>query len=405
MGNYRRYRAGRGVVPGQALHAGCRRPSRLPSECDELHSRVAAPCPGPTGQGQVCGAREPGVNRGSSSRARSSPVLTSFPFLTPGAAVGAGTSWPGGCGICGAGYDEVVNSDALDQSPVCEQALCAVNGALRHVVFARENAGKGKRRPLTLLGRQATQGPGESRTEGVQGWRPAPSPHATYSSKRWPVTRRGPVTGEWRPTPPSDGRLPPVEDRALGADGEIIAAAQAVSAEASAAPNQAAALAPAASRRPRRAGNFAGLAGASMISAVLAEPASGRAPADTGPLATVLTGSAASAAGAGPGPPADIATLTAETGNVRRQYQACRYADLASQLPGLLARLHSACLTLAGDARSSALALSADAHHVAAGLLLKLDDQGLAYLAAEAEIGSNARLAPSIDAAGRQGRR
>jgi hypothetical protein len=38
---------------------------------------------------------------------------------------------------------------------------------------------------------------------------------------------------------------------------------------------------------------------------------------------------------------------------------------------------------LVGEAQSRAFALSADAHHVAAGLLLKLDDQGLAYLAAD----------------------
>jgi transcriptional regulator with XRE-family HTH domain len=128
---------------------------------------------------------------------------------------------------------------------------------------------------------------------------------------------------------------------------------------------------------------FVELTGASMISALLAEPASGRAPADTEPLASVLTGSAASTVGADPGPPADIAILTAEMANVRRQYQACRYTELASQLPGLLAQLHSACLTLTGDAQDKAFALSADAHHVAAGLLLKLDDQGLAYLAAD----------------------
>jgi hypothetical protein len=45
--------------------------------------------------------------------------------------------------------------------------------------------------------------------------------------------------------------------------------------------------------------------------------------------------------------------------------------------------LHEACLALNGEARLRAHALSADAHHVAAGLLLKLDDQGLAYLAAD----------------------
>ena len=78
-----------------------------------------------------------------------------------------------------------------------------------------------------------------------------------------------------------------------------------------------------------------------------------------------------------------IETLTAEVGEARQAYQACRYAELAMLLPGLLARLDEACTELLGDARSQARALSADAHHVAAGLLLKLDDQGLASLAAD----------------------
>ena len=49
----------------------------------------------------------------------------------------------------------------------------------------------------------------------------------------------------------------------------------------------------------------------------------------------------------------------------------------------MLAELLTACLTLDGEPRLQANSLSADAHHVAAGLLLKLDDQGLAYLAAD----------------------
>jgi hypothetical protein len=69
--------------------------------------------------------------------------------------------------------------------------------------------------------------------------------------------------------------------------------------------------------------------------------------------------------------------------SVRQQYQDCQYSELTRTLPRLLARLHAACLALNGDAQGKAFALSADAHHVAAGLLLKLDDQGLAYLAAD----------------------
>jgi hypothetical protein len=72
--------------------------------------------------------------------------------------------------------------------------------------------------------------------------------------------------------------------------------------------------------------------------------------------------------------------------NARRQYQECRYAELTKTLPGLLTQLHAACTSFDGDRQLRAYALSADAHHVAAGVLLKLDDQGLAYLAADRSI-------------------
>ena len=78
----------------------------------------------------------------------------------------------------------------------------------------------------------------------------------------------------------------------------------------------------------------------------------------------------------------DIESLTAAAANARRQYQACRYSELTKNLPDLLARLDAACLALDGEDQLRAYAMSADAHHVAAGLLLKLDDQGLAGLAA-----------------------
>ncbi len=92
----------------------------------------------------------------------------------------------------------------------------------------------------------------------------------------------------------------------------------------------------------------------SVISAMLAEAASGRAPADTEPLALILTGSAASAAVSEPGMLPDISTLASEVDDARREYQACRYSELARQLPGLLSRLDLACATLAGDSRAKA---------------------------------------------------
>ena len=127
---------------------------------------------------------------------------------------------------------------------------------------------------------------------------------------------------------------------------------------------------------------FIGLAGASLFSAMLTGTTSdspGLVRAE--PLAPILTGHAQESATADAAP--DVAALAAAVNRARSEYQACRYSDLLKYLPGLLARLHTAALALDGDERLRVHALSADAHHVAAGLLLKLDDQGLAYLAAD----------------------
>jgi len=129
---------------------------------------------------------------------------------------------------------------------------------------------------------------------------------------------------------------------------------------------------------PVRRREFVGLAGAAMFSAMLTG-APTRSPAAADPLAPVLTGHTAEPLDAAP----DLTELTAAVNRARREYQACRYVDLLKYLPGLLARLHAAALTLDGDNELRVHALSADAHHVAAGLLLKLDDLGLAYLAAD----------------------
>ena len=130
---------------------------------------------------------------------------------------------------------------------------------------------------------------------------------------------------------------------------------------------------------PVRRRTFVGLTGASILGAMFADPAGREPPVGGEPLAPVLTSHAPNTLPAPPG----IAALTAAVNNTRRQYQACRYSELIKSLPGLLAELHAACLTLDGETRLQAYSLSADAHHVAAGLLLKLDDQGLAYLAAD----------------------
>jgi transcriptional regulator with XRE-family HTH domain len=126
---------------------------------------------------------------------------------------------------------------------------------------------------------------------------------------------------------------------------------------------------------------FVGLTSTSLLGALL-DVTSGNRSADAGSLASVLAGHATDAGPEQPGS-YDIAALAAAVNHARRHYQACRYSELIGYLPRLLVRLDAVCVCLDGQARSRAFALSADAYHVAAGLLLKLDDQGLAYLAAD----------------------
>src|SRR4051794_24278479 len=132
---------------------------------------------------------------------------------------------------------------------------------------------------------------------------------------------------------------------------------------------------------PVRRRTFVGLTGATMVSAILDGIPRPRPAADAEALASVLTGHAADPA-ALQAPP-DLRALVVAADDARRQYQACRYADLIPFLSGLLGRLGAACQLLDGDDQLRAFALSADVHHVAAGLLLKLDDRGLACVAAD----------------------
>jgi transcriptional regulator with XRE-family HTH domain len=132
---------------------------------------------------------------------------------------------------------------------------------------------------------------------------------------------------------------------------------------------------------PVRRRTFVGLAGASLFGAMLGEAKSIRPTADAESLAPVLTNPGGIGASVGQAP--DIAALTAAVNQARQQYQACQYTTLTRYLPDLLARLNAACTVLDGEDRLKACALSADAEHVAGGLLLKLDDRGLAYLAAD----------------------
>lgn len=82
-------------------------------------------------------------------------------------------------------------------------------------------------------------------------------------------------------------------------------------------------------------------------------------------------------------PVTDMDALTAPVSAARVAYQNCLYAQLADSLPDLIRTLNGACAALGGDARDQVHALSADVHHVAAGLMLKRGDLGLVALAAD----------------------
>ncbi len=91
-------------------------------------------------------------------------------------------------------------------------------------------------------------------------------------------------------------------------------------------------------------------------------------------------------AGTAPEPPAappDLTGLALSVARARKDYQACRYAELVNLLPRLLSQLDTARRCLTGDERRRACALSAGAYHVAAGFLLKTGDQGLAHIATD----------------------
>jgi transcriptional regulator with XRE-family HTH domain len=129
---------------------------------------------------------------------------------------------------------------------------------------------------------------------------------------------------------------------------------------------------------PVRRRTFVGLTVTSMVSTMLDGLPHDHDPAGSDCFAAVLVGQPA-----GPAQEPDLKALAEAASSARRQYQACGYSELTRTLPQLLTDLDAACRSLDGAARSRALALCADAYHVAAGLLLKLGDQGLAHLAAD----------------------
>jgi hypothetical protein len=138
---------------------------------------------------------------------------------------------------------------------------------------------------------------------------------------------------------------------------------------------------PAESEDPVRRRTFTRLAGASLAGVFLTEaPAPGRALARVEELAAMLA--------ADHGPPADplvadLPSLAKAVTDAKIAYQACRYTEAIDQLPTLLPDLQAACESIDGEARLHAHGLAADAYHVAASVLLKLDEHGMAWLAAD----------------------
>jgi len=128
---------------------------------------------------------------------------------------------------------------------------------------------------------------------------------------------------------------------------------------------------------------FVGLTGSALATALLADTASGGWADAIESFATVLVSRVPDTAAAGLGDPPDVPSLAAAVARAKRDYQACRYSAAAKSLPVLISWSQAACATFDGQARRQAFTLSAEAHHVAASILLKAGDQGLGWLTAD----------------------
>ena len=85
-------------------------------------------------------------------------------------------------------------------------------------------------------------------------------------------------------------------------------------------------------------------------------------------------------------PAPDLDAVRQAVARAKTDYQGCRYAETAAELPALLAWLEMANSSLSGDNLLTVEALSADAYHVAASLQLKLGNEGPAWMAADASM-------------------
>lgn len=80
--------------------------------------------------------------------------------------------------------------------------------------------------------------------------------------------------------------------------------------------------------------------------------------------------------------PNDLPAMRIAADSAKRHFQACRYVLAVRELADLLSALPVAGTSPSGDDALRAWAISAHAHHTAAGVLFKLGHEGLAYIAA-----------------------
>ncbi|WP_431929975.1 XRE family transcriptional regulator [Nonomuraea jabiensis] len=82
----------------------------------------------------------------------------------------------------------------------------------------------------------------------------------------------------------------------------------------------------------------------------------------------------------------DLQALSRQITTLRQHFQACRYRQVIDTLTVLLPIVETACNAVDGDERLHAHALSSQAYHVAASVLLKHEYRELAWLAADRSV-------------------
>lgn len=123
--------------------------------------------------------------------------------------------------------------------------------------------------------------------------------------------------------------------------------------------------------------DFVGLAGSTLFQTAAAGPLVG-----LDDIAAALTRYAGNPAPT-PGQSITLPSLAKAVHAAKSGYQACHYTEVAKQLPSLLDRLDAATRQCDGDDLHRIQVLQAEAYHVAASILLKSEERGLAWLAAD----------------------